>query len=309
MSEEITHEYHHHHHHHYHYHYPPRHIERSLNAIVFFTFQPPKELFEFAAQLKKPGYDIFVSVNDNQYELPEYDKDITIIKLNSEEVKKAGYYNSNNNMREQVSSRDKAFYYFNTLNHTNYKHIWFIEDDVFIPTVKTLQDLDNKYPDGDYLSNSYFVVACNNDEYHGINPSFPIVLFDEEYSFYESWAFKDFNVKNFFPMPWLKGMTCAIRVSRNFLREVDRFAAKHNRLIVDEVFYPSLAFHRGLKIVNPIELTPIVYRTDFNWSDKISNYMYWTEDDIRPDYLFHPIKDFETQQRIRSERKYDKIEK
>jgi hypothetical protein len=85
-----------------------------MNAIVFFCFNPPKEIFDFAKLLKNDNYDIFVSVNDNNYIIPEYDKDaIHIIKLEEEEVKKSGYFNSNNNMRNEVSSRDKAFYYFN----------------------------------------------------------------------------------------------------------------------------------------------------------------------------------------------------
>ena len=87
-----------------------------MNAIVFFTFRPPKEIFDFAQSLKTNDYDIFVSINDNNYTVPKYDdQSIIIIKLDENESKQAGYFNSNSNMRDQVSSRDKAFYYFNRM--------------------------------------------------------------------------------------------------------------------------------------------------------------------------------------------------
>jgi hypothetical protein len=279
-----------------------------MKAIVFFCFRPPKEIFDFAKLLKTEVYDIFVSVNDNNYIIPDYDKNaINIIKLDETEVKNEGYFNSNNNMRNQVSSRDKAFYYFNRINHTDYKHIWFIEEDVFIPTTKTISNIDNKYPDCDYMSNTYFIVdndVNNLDNFNNINKEFPFIKYNENH-FYESWAFNDFNLINYYGFPWLKGMTCAIRVSKNFLKNIDIFAIKHKSLIIDEIFYLTLSVHNNLSIINPIELSPIVFRCDFNNIDKITNSLYWNLNDIREDYLFHPIKDLNFQNKLRLERNYN----
>jgi len=241
--------------------------------------------------------------------MTDYDKDaINIINLDENEVKEAGYFNSNNNMRQRVSSRDKAFYYFNRVNHTDYKHIWFIEEDVFIPTTKTISNLDKKYPYGDYMSNSYFIVdndINNLDNFNSINKEFPVVKHVKG-PYQEKWAFTDFNLDKYFGFPWLKGMTCAIRVSKIFLKHIDIFAIKHKTLIIDEVLYLTLAVHNNLSIINPIELLPIVYRCNFNSSpiygiyrDTITNYLYWNLDDIREDYLFHPIKDLKFQNQLR----------
>jgi len=282
---------------------------------VFFCFRPPKEIFDFANLLKNESYDIFVSVNDNNYIMPDYDENvINIIKLDENEVKNAGYFNSNNNIRYQVSSRDKAFYYFNRVNHTDYKHIWFIEEDVFIPTTKTISNIDNKYPDCDYMSNSYFIVdndVDNLDNFNNINEEFPFVKYSENH-FHERWAFDDFNLIKYYGFPWLKGMTCAIRVSKKFLKHIDIFAIKHKTLILDEVLYLTLSIHNNLSIINPIELSPIVYRRDFNSNpifginmDKITNYLYWNLNDIREDYLFHPIKDLKFQNQLRLERNFN----
>ncbi len=272
-----------------------------INAIIFFCFRPPQELFNFAKLLKNENYDIFVSINDNNYKIPEYDStSITIIKLNDDQVKNAGYYNSNSIIRDQVSSRDKAFYYFNRINNTNYKHYWFIEEDVFIPTTKTIANIDIKYPESDYMSNCYYIVdndINNLNNFNNINKSFTFIQFDQNYNFPDSWAFKSYNLNNYFKFPWLKGMTCAIRVSKKFLNNIDIFAIKHKMLIMDEVLYFTLSLHNNLSIINPIELSSIVWRCDP--INKNNKYLYWDYNDIRSDYLFHPIKDFDLQNKLR----------
>jgi len=280
-----------------------------MNAICFFTFRPPKQIFDFAKKLKTHEYNIFVSINDNNYIIPEYDENaITIIKLDDIIVKDAGYFNSNNNIRGHVCSRDKAFYYFNKINTIDYKFIWFIEEDVFIPTTKTINNIDIKYPYGDYLSNSYFTVCDDIDKYKdtlNINLDFPIVTFNNNYSFHESSSFREYNLMHYFNLPWLKSMSCAIRVSKNFLEHIDIFVKKHNTLFFDEVLYPTISLHNNLVIVNPIELTPIVYRCDFNNVDNITNYLYWNFNDIREDYLFHPIKDLDLHQKLRDDHNFN----
>jgi len=275
-----------------------------MNAIVFFCFRPPKELFDFAKLLKNETYDIFVSVNDNNYKIPEYDeKKITIIKLDDNTVRNEGYFNSNCFMKGQVSSRDKSFYYFNKVNHTDYKHIWFIEEDVFIPSPKTISNLDKKYPEGDYMSASYFIVdkdIDNLDHFKSINKDCTFIKFNGDYNFNDCCGFKIFNMIKYYDFPWLKGMTCAIRVSKTFLNHIDIFASKHKTLIMDELLYLTLAVHNNLSIVNPIELSTIVYRSKpLPDSVPVSDVFYWNLNDIREDYLFHPMKDFTLQHKLR----------
>ena len=281
-----------------------------MNAIVFFCFRPSKEIFDFAKLLKNNEYDIFVSINDNNHIIPEYDAtSITIIKLDETEVKNAGYFNSNHNIRSEVSSRDKAFYYFNKMNDTNYKHLWFIEEDVFIPTRKTISDIDKKYPEGDYMANSYYTVddnINNIDNFNNINKNFPFVQYNKQHNFYESFLFIEHDLKKYFKFPWLKGMTCAIRVSSNFLKHIDIFATTYKTLIIDEILYPTLSLHNNLIQINPIEFSTIVYRRDYNvpgkpylFTDNVTNYFYWNYTDIREDYLFHPIKELDLQNYLR----------
>jgi hypothetical protein len=278
------------------------------NAVVFFCYRPPKELFNFASKLKN-DHDVFVSVNDNEYEIPEYDEDaITLIKLDDKHVVEAGYYNSNFNIRNQVSSRDKAFYYFNRINNINYKHIWFIEEDVFVPTTKTLSDIDKKYPEGDYMANSYYVVdqdVNNLNKFTNLSKEFTFVPYNEQFQFFESPIFHICNVKHYLPFPWLKGMTCAIRVSKKFLNIIDHFAIKNKKLLMDEILYATLSLHNGLSMIIPKELSPVIWDPIYKNIDIIPNRFYWEYDDIRSDYLFHPIKDLKLQNELRKKHQFD----
>ena len=63
---------------------------------------------------------------------------------------------------EGATSREKALYYFCT-HDIDFDHIWFIEDDVFIPNITTIDYLDNKYPHGDLLCASNSVVNTQSD--------------------------------------------------------------------------------------------------------------------------------------------------
>ena len=47
-------------------------------------------------------------------------------------------------------SRDKALYYFCRYG-IKYKYLWMIEEDVFIPNNKTIENIDNKHKNGDLL--------------------------------------------------------------------------------------------------------------------------------------------------------------
>jgi hypothetical protein len=279
-----------------------------MKAIVFFCFRPPKEIFDFAKLLKNNEYDIFVSINDNKYIIPEYDKkSINVIRLDDLIVKQSGYFNSNWFIKDKVSSRDKAFYYFNKINHTDYKHIWFIEEDVFIPTPTTLSNIDHKYPEGDYMSNSYFIIdndINNLNNFNNINNNCPFHEFNNDYTFFEGDIFKQNNLKQYFNFPWLKGMSCAIRVTKNFLNLIDKFAIKNKTLIMDEILYPTLALHNKLLIINPIELSPIVWRCKPTIGNYIEGYLYWNYNDINENYLFHPIKDLKIQNELRIKHKY-----
>ena len=47
--------------------------------IAFLTVKPSKLFFEFIKNLKKPNYDIYVIIDDNDYKIKEIYNNINII--------------------------------------------------------------------------------------------------------------------------------------------------------------------------------------------------------------------------------------
>jgi hypothetical protein len=90
------------------------------------------------------------------------------------------------------------------------------------------------------------------------------------------------------PLPWCRSMICSIRVSRQMMTFIEKYAQTNNGLIMDEIFFTTLALHNNLTIVNPPELSTIDYRHNWNVTnvDSLNN-------------LYHPIKKIQTQYNIR----------
>ena len=61
---------------------------------------------------------------------------------------------------------DKALYFFNQKNIKKYDYYWFIEDDVLIPHIDTIYNLDFKYKNQDILVSN---IIKNKGDYSGWN--------------------------------------------------------------------------------------------------------------------------------------------
>jgi hypothetical protein len=240
-----------------------------MNAICFCTLRPSEQFIDFCSKLKKENYDIFVCVDDNEYPIKE--TDIGIIKINNDESKINGFYGSVTYCINRACSRDKSLYYFCKLSPIKYKNIWFIEEDVFIPTINTIENIDKKYMDYDLLSANNYIYPQQPTWCHWKR------VFDE--------------TKNKLTEPFAISMTCAIRVSDNLLNCIEKYADKHKILFFNEALFNTLGLQNKLSIHTPEELSSILYRHEW----KIKN--------INPNNLYHPIKDISKQYLFRNELK------
>ena len=59
--------------------------------IAFLTVKPPKLFFEFIKNLKKTNYDIYVIIDDNNYEIKDIYNNINIIYINNNESEMIGF--------------------------------------------------------------------------------------------------------------------------------------------------------------------------------------------------------------------------
>ena len=167
-------------------------------------------------------------------------------------------------------SRDKALYYF-CKNNIDYKYIWFIEEDVFIPSHKSIENLNDIYPEGDLL--------CKENQ----------VIYDRTNDHSIWWHWPNIIPQIKLDPPYSKTLICAIRCSKNMMNAIHDYANKHNNLFMDEALFTTLAIHYHLSVVCPHKLSTIHWRYDWNkW--EITN----------QNNLYHPIKDINNQYDFRN---------
>ena len=213
-------------------------------------------------------YDIYVMIDDNQLditELVEKYKNIRFLQIEDSESIEKGYVNVNYIFNKPATSWDKALYYFCEKN-TSYKNVWFIEDDVYIPSMKHLIQLDEKYQNVDLI--------CNQ---HGNN-------YDGQSNGWSHWG----EAEKYFELPWSNGLQCICRMSDSLLSKIKGFVETEHTLTFLEVLFPTITDQNHFIYAVPTEFEQVeCCRTYGDWKD------------INPNAFYHPVKDFEHQKQIR----------
>ncbi len=235
-----------------------------MKAICFLTVRPNRLFFNFCENLAlvNDNYKIYVCVDDNEH-MVTCNENINIIKLDSMMCENLGFKSTVSWLNNKACSRDKALYFFCKINKS-YEFVWFIEEDVLIPTSTTIQEIDEKYSTGDLLSRSNFII---NDK------------FIDAGWYHWKLIYSQTNL----PFPYAKSMICAIRVSNKLLECIENYADNYKNLFMNEVIFNTLALHNELEIKTPPELSGITYRR------------VWKKEEIKKTYLYHPIKNINTQ--------------
>ena len=136
------------------------------------------------------------------------------------------------------------------LSHNNkYENYWIIEEDVFIPTVDTIHNIDSKYQTNDIL--------CTNK--HEKSTS--------DFSGWEHWWQMKFKNKHAFELPWFKSMVCAIRLPNEFFIHCASNVLKNKRLFFIEFFILTLAHKHNINCIAITELQEIHWRRNFKICD------------------------------------------
>jgi len=237
-------------------------------AYAFLTKSPNDELINFANQLyDKYKYHIYIIIDDDNYLIKNYNPNINFIKIDKNlclnknliySIECSVYEINTRSQNKMVTAWDKAIYYF-TFENTSYEHIWFIEDDVFISSINSLEKINENFPDSDLLT------ATNNlfKDYEANDWLWPFCL-------------------QIFQKPCYCSMMCACRVSLKLLRLIVDCSDKYKFTPFHEFSFNTIAEQSNLKVNCPPELSTVVYRND------------WTLDEMKekPFNLYHPVKDF-----------------
>lgn len=244
-------------------------------AIVLLTLHPHREQMEFFRRLGLSGCDVYAVIDDNSWEGPDI-AGVRTVQIPEQSCFDLGYFDFNRAIEKQnhCSAWDKALCHFCCFDRS-YANVWLIEDDVFIPTITAIADIDRKYGQADIIS------AGNEINRTGERSSW-------------SWwkAVPEFAL----PLPWAKSMVCAVRLSRKMLDSIHDLVT-HKRSIIRsrrchpfiEFVFHTLALHQQLRVVVADELRGIVWRKD------------WDLAELKPSGLYHPIKQRERHELLRQQ--------
>lgn len=219
------------------------------------------------------GYDVYV-VSDEEPDghAPEDVGGVTVIRVASELCREAGYVGScTSTFSKSPISWDKAIYYFSVVC-TRHKHVWFLEDDVLVGSPRALLDIDSRQVGTD--------LVCRGHNswpgwYHwnpppGTEPS-PAEVF---------------------PSPRFSSMVCAVRCSRELLRDVKAHVANFGRLHFIEYMFNTLAHHAGRIVRTDAALSEVHYRIpEESFEDHLHR--------AAKLGILHPVKDQDAHHRFR----------
>lgn len=238
-----------------------------MNVLCFLSVRPSPAFYATCKAFQaEGGYAVFLCVDDPSYKIPGYDGAVPLIQLPTGEAEAAGFKDTVLQVKNRASSRDKALYYFAQRYRGRAEHIWFLEEDVFLASTRTLRRLDANWgPHYDLLSRSHTVEQARPTSWH-----WPHIFTQMD-----------------LPPPYSSSMICAVRVSRRLLSSIREYADTHKTLFMDEALFNTLALQRGMRVGCPRELYTVEFKC--TWED-------W-EFDWRN--LYHPMKNVAEQERLR----------
>jgi len=169
-------------------------------------------------------------------------------------------------LQKNPISYDKMLYYFCKIE-TEINFLFVFEDDVFIPSVSTIDTLLTKY-------SSYDLVTPNN-------------MKKEDDVMDWHWN----SIVDKVDPPYYYSMVSAFGISRKMLNVISKQVEDNGTLFFTEVMFNTLAMQNELKVMDAFELKSVVWMG--NWG--LDEFL------LLPDNVFHPKKDLENFQAYRQE--------
>jgi hypothetical protein len=247
--------------------YKLKYLQNNNTAFCLLTFTPNDIWIDFLS--KTIDYDIYVFIDDNSMIYKSPYSNIKFIQYKDEECYEKSWYDVNFIIKKDVTAWDKALYYFATINKS-YEHVWFCEDDVFIPDMNLLTQIDNKYNNVDLICKEHII----NNKGLDIEDGWP------------HWhtATKTFN------LPWAHSMQCICRMSKTLLSKINDYVIKNKKLEFLETLFSTLAHQHKLNIENPRELNKITWRDVFDY------------DTLDTNFIYHPMKNIDDHKLLRDKK-------
>jgi hypothetical protein len=251
-------------------------MQASRVAIAVLSFRPDARQIQFYETLADYGYSVFAFADDDDFVIPP-SRHATYLKIDKQTCVNRGYFLMNPMIAARksvpVSAWERALCFFG-MNHRKFDHVWFFEDDVFIPRAETIPRIDRRYPDADML--------CGPTRVN----HFGEVM---------SWEWWTWVPKDILPLPWACALVCASRVSGRLLAKVDRTVVDSadkrvnyalqardrkgpEKFLFIEFLLNTVALHHKLKVAHPPEFATVHFRRP------------WRLDEVDDRLIYHPVK-------------------
>jgi hypothetical protein len=248
-------------------------METQKNGIIFLTHTPNQGLIDFAYEIEyTTELSVYIICDNNDY-IPEKKYKKLIVKIDDNICEYNNFKNANFIIKKPITAWDKVLFFlcrqFKTLDFC-----WIVEDDVFIPSIKSILDLTDKNCKYDLVVSSDKSNIDQNREYwHWYR--MPQYM---EKSYYNSAIDIYLHPKK----SWHKSMVCAMGISRKLLYLLNFYVLSYKELMFIEFMFNTIAHQGELNIKVLENFDTIKWRHD------------WTESNIleKPNNWFHPVKAF-----------------
>lgn len=248
-------------------------INAKHTAVCFvITRSEQQEIFEFFEELALDGlkYDleVFVMIDDDQSTIPIswIPLHVQILHVSNDTCFLNGYRRTTfvSTWPLEISSWDKAFFYFCELN-TKHSFLWIIEADVFIPSIQAFRALHQLYsPTSDLIAQQVIPNLIGNAS---------------------EWVHYSVAIGRLFP-PWYRSMANILGLSRHLLTTIAEFIHWRGYNAFHEFSVQTLSLNLNMSVVSPTEFDTLFWRNDHTWKHIFN----------KPSNFFHPVKDAELHQ-------------
>jgi hypothetical protein len=249
-------------------------------GFFLLTYEPKYDVLDFCEAVSKTGIHAYVVVDNNNYK-PEEQYKKFVLQMDDEVCYNAGFKNTNyvitESIKKKITSWDKVLYFLcRKLKDIDFS--WIVEDDVFIPSVKSVIEMTEKYSSFDLVTRSDEPNLEEKSDFWHWNKI-------PKYMNHQSKTISISSKEN--PdRGWHKSMVCAMGISRNLLYIINLHALAYKELMFIEFMFNTLAHEAGLNYTTAEELSTIKYRT-------VKYLHFWKEENFKglPNNWFHPVKD------------------
>jgi len=236
-------------------------------AVCFVITRPEQTMLEFVGELAldglKYGLEIFIMIDDDQFEIPIswIPLYVQTLHISNETCFQNGYRRTTfvYTWPLEITSWDKTLFYFCELN-LKHSFLWIIEADVFISSVQAFRAVHQLYsPISDLI----------------VQQVIPNIIGDTS-----QWSHYSVAIGRLLP-PWYRSMANILGLSRHLLNTIAEFIHWRGYNAFHEFSVQTLSLNLNMIVVSPTEFDTLFWRKDHSWDDVHQ----------KPNNFFHPVKD------------------